>query len=165
MNKKQFWDRVNELLDGRLDPFEDQGVQDFLREQQGQAGPVLEELERLTGRLAVLDRVPTASRKLPIAKMALVAAGLIGLLILPKLLRNSESTQAPVDHLSQAEPAASSHSRIESYCLSVSDSGPFGERTTTVEDGRVSRFTSNGSSDSRLNRMLFTVIRSPRRLP
>lgn len=161
MNDKRFWNRVDELLDERLDPLEDRDVQVALREDPAK----LVELERLTGRLARLDEAPIVASQFPIAKVALAAAGVVAVVSLSFMLSDSETEPERVLEISRLDAEPPSSLSLGRFRLSVTNSGLFGSRSSVVEDGRVSRTTFNEGSNGQPNRIILTVESSPRRLP
>ncbi len=171
MNEARFWSHVNELLDERLDPFEDRKVQEFLREARG--GEALAQLERLTGRIGQLGEVEPVSRAPRIAKVALLAAGITALVAVPLLLEEPNEASIPSSEVSQVESEPRPVLRVPRYRLSVTEFGPQGSRSAVIEDGRVthsvSTETNTESSNSRSERIRLTVERSTdsslRRLP
>lgn len=76
--RKQFWERVNAVLDQRNDPFEDPDLQSYLMENP-------EEIEELTALCSGLDRLvshlPAPARNVLPIWLTLVAASLVGALL------------------------------------------------------------------------------------
>lgn len=140
-----YWERIQDLLDERCDPFDDEGVTAWLLEHPDELDAVL----RMRTALSILERAP---RRVPRWRTIglPIAAGIVGLF---GLWRFTESGAPPPPVVTEAARPAPQSRIIDVHLSVVTESA--GRRITSVFDGetysrQVERFPGETPGESAL---------------
>ena len=144
-NREQYWEQIQDLLDERRDPFDDEEVTAWLLEHPEELDAVV----RMRTALSILERAPRRASGWRTIGLP-IAAGIAGLLL---LWRFAENGPPPPPVVAQAAPPGTG-SRIIDVRLSVMTESA-NRRITTVFDGetysrQVDRFPDETPGESAL---------------